>query len=182
MCEGRGEPHGEPRFILDGSLGKLAKNLRMFGLDAQVLDRPLRQLLWKASREGCWVLTRKTQARWLKYPPVPVMEIRDDRPETQLIQVLKSLSDPVHRSKWFWRCLLCNTKLKEILREEAASRVPDHVKLFQERFRECPNCGRVYWPGSHRENMLKNMERWAAEAWGILPKEQEGSKPNGNEV
>lgn len=171
MREGRGEPHGEPRFILDGALGKLARNLRMFGLDAELLDGPLRQILSRASREGRWVLTRRTEARRLKSWPVPVMEIRDDRPENQLIQVLRSLLVPVPKSKWFWRCLVCNTRLKEILREEAASRVPDHVAFSHERFRHCPSCGRVYWPGSHKGHMLKSMERWAMEAWDMIPQD-----------
>lgn len=169
MVEGRDEPHGEPRFILDGSLGKLARYLRMFGLDAELLDGPLRQVLSKACKERRWVLTRRTEARRLKCWPVPVTEIKDDHPENQLIQVLKIFLHPVQRSKWFWRCLVCNTRLKEMLGEEAASLVPDHVALLHERFRYCPNCGRVYWPGSHRENMLKSMERWAREAWGMIP-------------
>lgn len=159
----------EPRFILDGSLGKLARNLRMFGLDAELMDRPLRQILSRASREGRRVLTRTAQARRLRNWPVPVMEIRDDRPENQLIQVLRSLPQPVQSSRWFWRCLVCNTRLQEIMREEAAFRVPDHVALSHERFRHCPSCGRIYWPGSHRKNMLRSMERWAMEAWGAVP-------------
>jgi uncharacterized protein with PIN domain len=166
MSGDRDEPHGEPRFILDGSLGKLARNLRMFGLDAELMDRPLKDILFRAFREKRWVLTRRTEARQLKSSPVPVMEIRDDNPESQLIQVLRNLSGPVESSKWFWRCLVCNTILKELLREEAVFRVPEHVAYSHESFRHCPKCGRIYWPGSHRENMLKSMERWAREAWG----------------
>lgn len=169
MSEDRDESYGEPRFILDGSLGKLARKLRMFGLDAEFMDRPLKQILFRASREGRWVLTRRTEARRLKSCSVPVIELTGDSSENQLMQVLRSLPEPVGSSKWFWRCLVCNTMLKEILREEAASRVPDHVTYSHERFRHCLKCGRIYWPGSHRENMLKSMERWAMEAWGRIP-------------
>lgn len=169
MSEDRHESYGEPRFILDGSLGKLARNLRMFGLDAELMDRPLKHILFRASREGRWVLTRRTEARRLNSGPVPVMEIRDDSSEKQLVQVLRSLPQPVGSSKWFWRCLVCNTVLKEISREEAASRVPDHVAYSHERFRHCPKCERIYWPGSHKENMLKSMETWAVQAWGKIP-------------
>jgi len=33
---------------------------------------------------------------------------------------------------------------------------------------------RVYWPGTHRANMEKRMERWAFEAWGDLGGEKGG--------
>ncbi len=149
----------------------MARNLRMFGLDAELLDSSLSTLVTVAMEQGRCLITRRGTSNHSKSWPVPVMEILDESHEAQLIQVLKSLPQPVPKSRWFRRCLLCNTKLKDISREEAAFRVPDHVALSHVDFKNCTSCGRIYWPGTHRENMLKNMQRWCLEAWGVVPQD-----------
>jgi uncharacterized protein with PIN domain len=141
----------------------------MFGLDVELRDMPLLELVRRGLKEGRWVLTRRAQADGLGALSVPVMRIVEDRPDRQVIQVLRRLSAPVSRSRWFWRCIVCNAWLEEMPKERAVSKVPDHVALSHDCFRECPCCGRVYWPGSHRENMLRSMESWARQAWGVVP-------------
>jgi uncharacterized protein with PIN domain len=35
--------------------------------------------------------------------------------------------------------------------------VPPYVYLTQERFAICPSCNRVYWHGTHADEMLKRI-------------------------
>lgn len=59
----------------------------------------------------------------------------------------------------FARCLECNTPLVEAGPEAVARRAPPHVRRTRQRFRACPDCGRVYWEGSHTERMRRRVRR-----------------------
>jgi len=78
---------------------------------------------------------------------------------------LKELKDlgclTLDRSKFFSRCLLCNVSLIQADPETAKSTLPEYV--FHEnpsRVLFCPECGRFFWPGTHRARMLKQLEDW----------------------
>jgi len=57
----------------------------------------------------------------------------------------------------FSRCLECNAVLEDIDRESAFEKVPAYVYLTHERFARCPSCERIYWHGTHAEEMLKQL-------------------------
>ncbi|MBW1768681.1 MAG: hypothetical protein JRJ65_16750 [Deltaproteobacteria bacterium] len=65
------------------------------------------------------------------------------------------------RSNWFSRCLICNVRLKEAEAEKARESVPEYV-LYENLagIRFCPSCSRYFWPGSHRERMIRQLEEW----------------------
>jgi uncharacterized protein with PIN domain len=48
--------------------------------------------------------------------------------------------------------------LNEITREEAEGKVPDFVFYQQENFFRCPQCLKIYWQGSHQENMKRKID------------------------
>ena len=60
------------------------------------------------------------------------------------------------------RCLRCNCLLKNISKEEATTLVPDYVLAAQARFKGCPGCGRVYWPGTHHRRMMDKINKISA--------------------
>ena len=51
------------------------------------------------------------------------------------------------------RCPVCNTLLQEVPRAEVRGKVPPYVYQTQQEFYTCPTCGRVYWPGTHWQNV-----------------------------
>ncbi|MEN6586226.1 MAG: Mut7-C RNAse domain-containing protein, partial [Sulfuricella sp.] len=59
----------------------------------------------------------------------------------------------------FSRCILDNTFL-EVLKKLDIGRVPDDVRLSGLPLMRCPNCGRVYWRGSHYRRMMGRLLRW----------------------
>jgi uncharacterized protein with PIN domain len=44
--------------------------------------------------------------------------------------------------------------LENVAKESVFERVPPYVYLTQDRFAVCASCRRVYWHGSHAEEML----------------------------
>jgi uncharacterized protein with PIN domain len=60
----------------------------------------------------------------------------------------------------FTRCPVCNGRLTPLSREEARERVPPHVHRTQQVFRLCAECDRVYWRGTHWEQMRDILGSW----------------------
>ena len=152
---GRGE--GVMKFLVDRMLGKLAKWLRMLGYDTLYYQgEDLHQLIHLARQEGRVILTRNTKLI-PKRQEDRILRVREDDPTLQLRDlILKgyiSLDE-----KLFSRCLLCNTLLDEIQKGEVEGKVPDFIFHQQKEFFRCPQCGRIYWKGSHQENMQKKVD------------------------
>lgn len=152
----------DPRFALDGHLGRLARYLRLLGFDAahqpQAEDEALAR---RAAAEGRILLTRDLNL--LKRRVVRLgYRVRSTRPRRQLVEVVEqfSLAD---RCRPFTRCLACGESLAAALPAEVAARVPAGVAARHRVFHACPGCGRVYWPGSHHRRLSALVE----EARGI---------------
>jgi uncharacterized protein with PIN domain len=147
-----------PRFIADAMLGRLARWLRLIGVDtayeAHVEDRRLAD---RGKLEGRVVLTRDALLP-RRFKDTPCLLIRSEVVAEQLAQVVAAF-DIDWGAAAFSRCTRCNTPVGRLTREEAAGRVPPRVLLEQERFVGCPSCRRVYWRGSHVERMRAALER-----------------------
>lgn len=137
-----------PRFIVDGHLGRLAAYLRLLGLDTRynpAWDDPL--LAHYAAVETRIVLTRDRDL--LKRGRVRFgYWVRTLQPPRQLREVVHYF----RLERWarpFYRCARCNTVLEDVPKTQVTDQVPPYVYAHHDRFRRCPTCGRVYWPGSH---------------------------------
>ena len=139
-------------------LGRLARWLRVLGYDTvydESLDDPA--LVALANRENRILLTRDRHLlRELR--PRHAIEIKADAPVDQLTAVVKDLRLP-EPNELFRRCLLCNTPLAELPRDEAAELVPPAAREIPGPVRRCPTCGRVFWPGSHVRRMTRALAR-----------------------
>lgn len=63
----------------------------------------------------------------------------------------------------FTRCMIDNTPLAD-LDETRLDRLPASVRRLSGPFRECPTCGRAYWPGSHAKRILHRLGAWASQS------------------
>jgi uncharacterized protein with PIN domain len=131
-------------------LGTLAKWLRILGYDT-VFDPALddNQLVRLARAEDRVLLTRDrelAQRRGLR-----VLLIASQRLDDQVRQVLDDLQLESNRA--FSRCPVCNELLKPMDWETARSRVPVYVARTQQDFHFCPACQRIYWRGTHWQQM-----------------------------
>jgi uncharacterized protein with PIN domain len=141
------------KFIADRTLGKLAKELRMLGFDTIYFQSDdTHQLFHLAREEERTILTRNTKLL-PKRPEDRVITITEDKPSLQIKELIQKRHISVEKDNLFSRCLLCNVILDDITREEAEGKVPDFIFHQQKEFYQCPQCGRIYWPGTHHKNM-----------------------------
>jgi len=147
------------KFIVDRMLGKLAKQLRMLGYDALYYrGEDVYPLIRLGRQEGRVILTRNTKLI-PRRPEDVILQITQDQPLLQLKELIQKANIEFDEGKVFSRCLLCNTLLDPISRMEVEGKVPDFIFYQQKEFFRCPQCQRIYWPGSHQENMQRRIEK-----------------------
>ncbi len=156
------EPHvappgaGEPRFLADAMLGRLARWLRILGFDTAYRDDWTdAELARRAFEEERVLLTRDRRLpdEW-RVPRVLV--ISAERAAEQLREVAAAFPR-VTGARAFTRCSRCNARLEPATRESVAGAVPARVLREQTAFQRCPGCGRVYWEGSHVARMRRKL-------------------------
>ena len=146
------------KFLVDRMLGKLAKGLRMLGYDtvyyrAEDAD----QLIRRGRQENRVILTRNTKLI-PKRSEDRILRVTEDNPFLQLKELIQRGEIRLDEEKLFSRCLICNTLLDQISKEEAEGKVPDFIFHEQKDFFRCPQCQRIYWQGSHQENMQRRIK------------------------
>jgi uncharacterized protein with PIN domain len=140
------------RFIVDASLGKLAKSLRMLGLDALYNKDYTAQIIASiASDENRIILTRQV-AQLKFYIGRQAYELQSALVEDQIKEVIKrfDLLDQIHP---FERCMECNGIIEPRLKEEVVDQLLPRTKESFNEFFQCPSCKRIYWKGSHYDRM-----------------------------
>ena len=150
------------RFVVDVHLGRLARHLRLLGLDTWYrADAGDAELAGVASREDRILLTRDVGL--LKRRVVTHGRfIRETQPHRQLVEVLRGFTAlPLAP---FSRCMRCNTPLQEVAKMAVDAIIPPRTRDRHDRFTQCPGCGRVYWKGSHWTRLVAAMERAVEEA------------------
>ncbi len=145
------------KFLVDTMLGRLAKELRMLGYDTLYYrGKNPHELIELARLQDRILLTRNT--KWTPLPKeVRVITIFQDDPVLQLKELLREEMIVLNHRSLFTRCLLCNASLRQMTRENAEGKVPDFIFSQQKEFYQCPQCLKIYWPGSHQERMEKRM-------------------------
>jgi uncharacterized protein len=153
-----------PRFAADAMLGRLARWLRVLGYDTwydiAVADPVLVQVA--ADQDRVLLTCDRHLLRELR--PPGALEVRQDEPLRQLHDVVHALALQPPR-ELFTRCMLCNALLVELTREQAAPLLPAGLQDIPGPVRRCPDCGRLYWEGSHVRRMRDALER-ALPGWG----------------
>ncbi len=140
------------RFIVDCMLGKLAKWLKILGFDAQFFSKiEDDELLTIAKDEGRILLTKDT-ALIQRAQDVETLFLDSDEWQNQVQQVL----DHFHLRENVaphTRCIDCNVLLKHLPKKNAENLVSTFVFEKADSFVLCPNCGRVFWQGTHFKDM-----------------------------
>ncbi len=136
------------RFVADGHLGKLARFLRLLGIDV-VYDRSAddRKLLEIAVSEKRALLTR--DRRLLMHSIVQHGYYpRSQMPDEQAFEVVRRF-DLLRAFAPYTRCLHCNAALESVGKSEIFSQLEPLTQIYYEDFRHCTGCGKIYWAGSH---------------------------------
>lgn len=161
--------------IADAMLGRLARWLRALGrdvrFDAAMDDDALARL---ARDEGRLLLTRDRRLCSAHGHPDWCRLVEATRPAAQL----RELTGPLGlfgsgwRDRLFTRCMVCNAPLRPVSHRVAARRLPPEVRadprVRSAGFRQCPDCGKLFWEGSH----TRRMRRWLE---AVAPASQPGT-------
>lgn len=148
----------EPRFVLDGHLGRLASHLRMLGLDSlysNVYEDD--ELVQISVEEGRILLTRDRMLLMHKVITQGYL-LRSLNSSQQLHEVVQRFG----LAKWvrpFQRCMNCNHLLAQVKKETVLEKLEPLTKKYYDEFKLCPACNKVYWKGSHYEQMLELIEK-----------------------
>ncbi len=153
----RPAPLRDPSFVLDVHLGKLAAYLRMLGFDTLyrscASDKEIADVCAASHRilltrdRGLLKRAAVTRGYW----------VRETDSRLQAASIVQRF-DLARRIRPFTRCMACNGVLTPAPLEQIRDRVPPRAAELHEEFRECPQCGRAYWKGSHYDRM----QRWIA--------------------
>ena len=146
-------------FIVDKTLGKLVKWLRILGYDTIYwLGADLEGMLRRAREEARTLITKNTKL-YHGAGALPILLIQENNPFRQLKEVVRHFQLPVGTDKLFSRCLACNALLEAIAPEEAKGAVPDYIYHSHREFSRCPSCRKIYWAGTHYGQMTAMVER-----------------------
>ncbi len=154
------------QFIVDCMLGKLAKWLRILGYDTLYWRGNDWQMLKEKGR-GRIFITRSTAPFSHGGSFKGVILVREDNPDLQLRSVMRELTLKIDEQRIFSRCLVCNSQLQEIPKEDVEGRVPDFVFSTYSEFSSCLKCSRIYWKGTHQESMLRKIAALSSHETGV---------------
>jgi uncharacterized protein with PIN domain len=149
----------EHRFFADVMLGTLARWLRIMGYDTgyknSIEDDKLVEI---CVLEGRIALTRDRRLAKRKALD-PCLLVEGNTLAEQLRQVLKFTGSTILPSLILSRCLECNARIEDVEKDTVRNEVPPYVFRTQQDFRRCPDCGRIYWAGTHRERILERLRK-----------------------
>lgn len=154
----RPNPLQKTAFMVDINVGKLARLLRMCGIDtryepelneADLAEQVVtnRRILLSRNRD---LLQRKI-ITWGHL-------VRAEQPEEQLAEVI-TLYGLEEAIKPFSRCLECNALLQPVEKTAILHRLEPLTKKYYQTFRICSDCNQIYWRGSHHQRMDTLMQR-----------------------
>jgi uncharacterized protein with PIN domain len=147
-----------PRLLVDAMLGRLARWLRLMGYDAAYWrDGSDLDLIRQACAEQRLIVTRDRQLagrRGILAVLVASESLNEQIAEMRAVLASRAPAAP----EPFTRCPECNGELHDLSHEDARDLVPPYVWHTQHLFRRCPDCGRVYWRGTHWPGMSSRLE------------------------
>lgn len=144
-------------FIVDCMLGKLAKWLKILGFDSLYFSKiEDSDLLTLARKEGRVLLSRDNELI-AKSRDIQTLFIKSENWNIQVEQVLDDFN------LWkdinpYSRCIECNVRLKDLPKSRARNLVTPFVLEQTDSFSICSGCGRVFWKGTHQQDMEFKIE------------------------
>jgi uncharacterized protein len=148
-------------FVADATLGKLARYLRLAGFDTLLdIHTPSAGRLSALAHGHRTILTRSHEVHRRLGATIPLIYICANEPSAQARQVVTELSLQPEQLRPMTRCSVCNHVLVRQSKVATQGQIPDYVWQQHPEFNACPQCHRIYWPGSHARRWRDQMERW----------------------
>jgi len=139
------------KFIVDGMLGKLTRWLRMLGQDVKYSTQYEDiELVAMAEKEHRVLLTRDLELfkRTLTMG-VDAFYVAGKTEAEKLAELAERFDFPLTIDMKRSRCPRCNATIQLTPKEQLSDKVKRNTFAHYSEFWECPNCGQIYWQGSH---------------------------------
>jgi uncharacterized protein with PIN domain len=163
-CADAGDAHADarlqrrhyPRFVADGHLGKSTRDLRLLGIDVayephaddwrllEIMQSQERALL---TRDRRLLMHSVVQHGYFPRSQNTVEQTREVITRFQLRDVIAP----------FTRCIRCNGVVAPIEKTAVDAQLEPLTRLYYHDFRRCPDCGQVYWSGSHSTRLASRI-------------------------
>lgn len=145
------------KFVADGHLGKLARDLRLLGFDVLYDQNASDSLLAASCADDRALLTRDRRLLMHKvvrhgYCP------RSDDPDEQIVEVMRRF-DLTELIAPYTRCLQCNGLVVKVNKADVIDQLEPLTKIHYDDFHRCPECGKIYWSGSHFSKLEARLEK-----------------------
>ncbi len=152
-----------PKFIVDSMLGKIAKKLRIFGFSTDYYkDIDDNFLIKKSICENKILITKDKQLynRAIKFNANTVLLYKENELEN-LILVFRKCNirsiGPIPNMNT--RCTLCNGILISMDKSLVVNDVPYNVYINSTKFYRCSICSKIYWDGTHIQDIRMLINR-----------------------
>jgi uncharacterized protein with PIN domain len=154
----RPKPLRKLKFILDVHLGTLAGQMRMLGLDARYENNLSDEMLSVIARNEHRIILTRDRGLLKRKTVTHGYCLHTKRLRDQIKEILTRF-DLSKSIRPFTRCLKCNNLLTPIAKKMVKEKVPAHVFKAYHRFKKCTTCDKIYWQGSHWEQMNDRLKR-----------------------
>lgn len=138
------------RFIVDCMHGKLARKMRIYGLDT-IYDITLNdnRIIEIAKEEGRTIITSDEElVNRAKAENLQVIRVPLDGDLPRMIKIFSALKISPEIDPKRSHCPNCNSTLTIVDKKEIQN-IPEKVLKKKRIFYKCNGCGKVYWYGSH---------------------------------
>ncbi|MEA2066259.1 MAG: Mut7-C RNAse domain-containing protein [Thermotogota bacterium] len=144
------------KFLADRMLGRLAKKLRMLGIDTMyyniIEEGEIIEIVVKEKRV---LLTRDSElhSRCMK-KGLESFLLKSNYWDSQLRAVFHRFINRSDQINFLTRCSHCNSLLESVSYKKIKYEVPEYVLFTNDQFLKCYGCGQLYWKGSHVKNII----------------------------
>ncbi len=140
------------RFMVDINALKLARNMRMAGIDTAIVpEMSVVDTGIIAANENRVVLTRNRQL--LKCAEIIYGQLLSSENHIEQLREVNSRFALKNLLKPFSRCLNCNGQLQSVAKSTIEHLLEPLTKKFYTDFKRCEYCRDIYWRGSHVHHM-----------------------------
>lgn len=148
----------EPIFFVDAMLGNIAKKLRLMGYDSKYLaDIEDDELINQAERENRIVISRDEGLirKSLKLG-LDTIFVKNKQEIEQVQEIIKKSNLKIFKINGDRvRCPNCNSKTQSVDKNNIYKKIPTKVLEYKEKFWECKVCDKIFWEGTHIQNLQK---------------------------
>lgn len=147
------------KFYADSMLGKLSRYLRFLGFDTLYrTDESIDEMLQISVDDNRNVLSRSQEVFQLciKGEIITLLLTNIDI-SGQLREIKDTFSVDFVYPPLEMRCSVCNGDLKKKTKLDILNRIPEGTAKEYDDFWECSKCFKIYWVGSHWEDIKKTI-------------------------